>query len=163
MITFIDTHRAEYAVESICEQWPLGRSTHYEHRCRQAGAAVRPPRVQRDAELSGSIRSTNSRLRGARAKAWCSSCQMGLDKARLLHGLLPSCRAAVVDRRGARWLGRHGFDRQPHNRCRINAKLLREGFQWHGSATSRMAAGGAGVASSATTCAGALTPVSRGG
>lgn len=63
MITFLDTHRAEYAVESIPKLWLITASTHCEHKCRHADPAPQPPRIEHDAELSGSIRSTNSRLR----------------------------------------------------------------------------------------------------
>ncbi len=69
MIAFIDAHRAEYGVEPICEQLPIAPSTYYEHKSRQADPSRLPPRVQRDAELSGSIRRVweeNFRVYGAR-------------------------------------------------------------------------------------------------
>ncbi len=56
MIAFIDTHREEYGVESICEQLPIALLTYYEHKSRQVEPSRLPVRVQRDAELSGSIR-----------------------------------------------------------------------------------------------------------
>ena len=56
MLAFIDAHRAEYGVEPICKQLPIAPSTYYEHKSRQANPSRLPPRVQRDAELSGSIR-----------------------------------------------------------------------------------------------------------
>jgi len=72
MLAFIDAHRAEYGVESICKQLPIAPSTYYEHKSRQANPSRLPPRVQRDAELSGSIRRVwdeNFRVYGAR-KVW---------------------------------------------------------------------------------------------
>ncbi len=69
MIAFIDAHRAEYGVEPICEQLPIAPLTYYEHKSRQADPSRLPPRVQRDAELSGSIRRVweeNFRVYGAR-------------------------------------------------------------------------------------------------
>ena len=55
MLAFIDAHRGESGVEPICEQLPIAPSTYYEHKSRQADPSRLPPRVQRDAELSGSI------------------------------------------------------------------------------------------------------------
>ena len=43
MITFLDTHRAEYAVESIRKLWLITASTHCEHKCRHADPAPQPP------------------------------------------------------------------------------------------------------------------------
>jgi hypothetical protein len=36
MVSFIDAHRAEYGVESICAQLPIAPSLYYEHKARQA-------------------------------------------------------------------------------------------------------------------------------
>jgi putative transposase len=72
MVAFIDAHRAEYGVESICKQLPIAPSTYYEHKSRQADPSRLPPRVQRDAKLSGSIHRVwdeNFRIYGAR-KVW---------------------------------------------------------------------------------------------
>lgn len=72
MVAFIDAHRAEYGVESICKQLPIAPSTYYEQKSRQADPSRLPPRVRRDAELSGSIRRVweeNFRAYGAR-KVW---------------------------------------------------------------------------------------------
>ena len=72
MLAFIDAHRAEYGVESICKQLPIAPSRYYEHKSRQTDPSRLPPRVQRDAELSGSIRRVwdeNLQIYGAR-KVW---------------------------------------------------------------------------------------------
>ena len=84
MIAFIDAHRAEYGVESICEQLPIAPSRYYEHKSRQADPSRLPPRVQRDAELSGSIRRVweeNFRVYGAR-KVWRQLQREGIPAAR---------------------------------------------------------------------------------
>ena len=84
MLAFIDAHRAEYGVEPICEQLPIAPSTYYEHKSRQADPSRLPPRVQRDIELSGSIRRVwdeNFRVYGAR-KVWRQLRREGLPIAR---------------------------------------------------------------------------------
>ena len=52
MIAFIDAHRVEYGVESICEQLPIAPSTYYEHKAREIDASRVPPRVRRDRDAS---------------------------------------------------------------------------------------------------------------
>jgi len=84
MIAFIDAHRGEYGVEPICEQLPIAPSTYYEHKSRQADPARLPPRVQRDAELCGSIHRVweeNFRVYGAR-KVWRQLHREGIPVAR---------------------------------------------------------------------------------
>ena len=84
MIAFIDAHREEYGVESICKQLPIAPSTYYEHKGRQLDPSRLPARVQRDAELSGSIRriwEENFRVYGAR-KVWRQLHREGIPIAR---------------------------------------------------------------------------------
>lgn len=84
MIAFIDAHRGEYGVKPICEQLPIAPSTYYEHKSRQADPSRLPPRVQRDAELSGSIHRVwedNFRVYGAR-KVWRQLHREGIPVAR---------------------------------------------------------------------------------
>jgi putative transposase len=84
MLAFIDAHRGEYGVEPICKQLPIAPSTYYEHKSRQADPSRLPPRVQRDAELSGSIRRVwdeNFRVYGAR-KVWRELRRGGVPVAR---------------------------------------------------------------------------------
>lgn len=69
MVRFIDAHRAEYGVEPICAELPIGRSTHYELKARQADPERQPARARRDAELAPEIESVwqeNFRVYGAR-------------------------------------------------------------------------------------------------
>ena len=72
MVAFIDAHRAEHGVESICEELQIAPSTYYEHRARQADPQRSPPRVQRDRALVPEIRRVyeeNFNVYGAR-KVW---------------------------------------------------------------------------------------------
>ena len=72
MLAFIDAHREEYGVESICKLLPIAPSTYYEHKARQSDPTRIPKRVQRDVELRGLIRRVweeNFRVYGAR-KVW---------------------------------------------------------------------------------------------
>ncbi len=55
MVAFIDSHRAQYGVEPICQVLPIAPSTYYAHKARQADPARRPPRVCRDAVLRDEI------------------------------------------------------------------------------------------------------------
>jgi transposase InsO family protein len=72
MIAFIDAHRAEYGVESICAQLPIAPSTYFEHKAREIDGTRAPQRVQRDRELKPAIRRVweeNFQVYGAR-KVW---------------------------------------------------------------------------------------------
>jgi putative transposase len=72
MLAFIDAHRDQYGVESICKQLPIAPSTYYEHKARERDPERTPKRLQRDAELRGSIRRVweqNLQAYGAR-KVW---------------------------------------------------------------------------------------------
>jgi len=55
MMSFIDTHRAEYGVESICKVLPIAPSTYYEHKARELNPERAPARVQRDRKLKPEI------------------------------------------------------------------------------------------------------------
>ena len=84
MLAFIDAHRAEYGVEPICKQLPIAPSTYYEHKSRRADPSRLPPRVQRDAQLCGSIQRVweeNFRVYGAR-KVWRQLRREGVPVAR---------------------------------------------------------------------------------
>ena len=71
-MAFIDAHRDEYGVESICAQLPIAPSTYYQWKAREADPERLPPRLKRDRELSASIRRVyeeNFAVYGAR-KVW---------------------------------------------------------------------------------------------
>jgi putative transposase len=72
MVSFIDAHRDQYGVESICEQLPIAPSLYYEHKARQTAPTRLPARLQRDAVLACEIRRVheeNFHVYGAR-KVW---------------------------------------------------------------------------------------------
>jgi hypothetical protein len=56
MVSFIDAHRCEYGVESICVELPIAPSQYYEHKAREAEPARLPRRLQRDRVLVPEIR-----------------------------------------------------------------------------------------------------------
>jgi hypothetical protein len=55
MVAFIDAHRDEYGVESICKQLPIAPSMYYESKARAADPARLPARVRRDLQLRPQI------------------------------------------------------------------------------------------------------------
>jgi len=55
MVTFIDDHRDEYGVESICSVLPIAPSTYYEREARRKNPELLPARAKRDAELRTEI------------------------------------------------------------------------------------------------------------
>jgi putative transposase len=72
MMAFIDAHRDEYGVESICAQLPIAPSTYYELKAREADPERLPPRLKRDRDLSAAIQrvyAENFAVYGAR-KVW---------------------------------------------------------------------------------------------
>jgi transposase InsO family protein len=84
MVSFINQHRSEYGVEPICAQAPIAPSTYYEHKAREAQPEREPPRLRRDAEISGEIRRVyddNFQVYGAR-KVWRRLGRDGIGVAR---------------------------------------------------------------------------------
>jgi len=72
MMSFIDSHRDEYGVESICAQLPIAPSTYYGHKAREADATRVPARTRRDRELKVGIQrvwDANFQVYGVR-KVW---------------------------------------------------------------------------------------------
>jgi putative transposase len=55
MITFVDNHRANYGVESICRVLPIAPSTYYARLAVRADPTQASPRYQRDIELKPKI------------------------------------------------------------------------------------------------------------
>jgi hypothetical protein len=56
MVAFIDAHRDDYGVESICKQLPIAPSTYYEHKARAVDPERLSLRSQRDRVLKPEIR-----------------------------------------------------------------------------------------------------------
>lgn len=72
MIRFIDEHRADHGVESICQQLPLSVSTYYWHKERERQPEKMASRVKRDQTLLPDIHriwDENQQVYGAR-KVW---------------------------------------------------------------------------------------------
>ena len=81
---FIDDHRDEYGVESICRVLPIAPSTYYEHKAREADPSRLPARARRDAVLGAEIDRVwheNRRVYGAR-KVWRQLNREGMEVAR---------------------------------------------------------------------------------
>ena len=84
MVQFIDAHRAEYGVESICAQLPIAPAVYYQHKARQKDPERLPPRTRRDQVLRGEIQrvyDANFRVYGAR-KVWRQLGREGIAVAR---------------------------------------------------------------------------------
>ena len=84
MVAFIDAHRADHGVESICAQLPIAPSQYYAHKAREAKPEHLPPRLQRDRKLVHEIRriyEENFRVYGAR-KVWRQLGREGFPVAR---------------------------------------------------------------------------------
>ena len=120
MVSFIDEHRAEYGVESICAQLPIAPSMYYEHKARQADPERLPPRLRRERALAPEIRRVheeNFRVYGAR-KVWRQLGREGqvvarctverLMRAQGLRGVVRGrkCRTTIPDDSAARPLDR---------------------------------------------------------
>ena len=72
MTSFIDSHRDDYGVESICRMLPIAPSTYYEVKAREADRSRLPARTARDGQLRDQIRRVweeNFRVYGVR-KVW---------------------------------------------------------------------------------------------
>lgn len=71
-MAFIDDHRQEYGVESICGVLPIAPSTYYSHKAREADPSLRSARAERDERLRTEIErvwESNFRVYGVR-KVW---------------------------------------------------------------------------------------------
>jgi putative transposase len=72
MVAFIDAHRGQHGVESICRQLPIAPSQYYAHKAREADPARLPPRLQHERMLMPQIQrvhAENFNVYGAR-KVW---------------------------------------------------------------------------------------------
>ena len=84
MVSFIDEHRAQCGVESICSQLPIAPSVYYEHKAREADPERLPLRIRRDVAMSGEIQRVyqeNFQVYGAR-KVWLQMGREEIDIAR---------------------------------------------------------------------------------
>jgi putative transposase len=84
MTSFVDDHRDQYGVESICSVLPIAPSTYYEQKAQEADPGRRSARAQRDEELKVEIRrvwEANQSAYGAR-KVWKQLKREGFEIAR---------------------------------------------------------------------------------
>ncbi len=118
MVSFIDEHRAQCGVESICSQLPIAPSVYYEHKAREADPERLPLRIRRDVAMSGEIQRVyqeNFQVYGAR-KVWRQMGREEIDIARCtVERLMRSlglkgvrrgkqCRTTIPDTRADRHL-----------------------------------------------------------
>jgi putative transposase len=72
MVPFIDKHRGDHGVESICKQLPIAPSTYYEHKLREINPELICARSKRDQQLEIDIKRVwdeNNQVYGVR-KGW---------------------------------------------------------------------------------------------
>jgi putative transposase len=84
MIAFIDEHRGQYGVESICKVLPIAPTSYYAHRARRASSEKQPARVRRDTALRAEIQrvwDAHFQVYGAK-KVWRQLRREGFDVAR---------------------------------------------------------------------------------
>lgn len=55
MVSFIDEHRAQFGVESICSQLPIAPSTYYHYKALETDPERRTDRYRQDAFLTAEI------------------------------------------------------------------------------------------------------------
>lgn len=72
-VVFVDQHKKQYGVESICRQVQIAPSSYYEHKARERDPDRLPPgRIKRDKALEGDIQrvwENNFKVYGAN-KVW---------------------------------------------------------------------------------------------
>jgi len=84
MVGFINDHRGQYGVESICAVLPIAPSTYFRHQARQVDPTRRSARAQRDDELRDAIQRVwddNFQVYGPR-KVWQQLRRQGMQVAR---------------------------------------------------------------------------------
>ena len=84
MVAFIDEHRSEFGIESICKQLPIAPSTYYEQKARQRDPALIPARQRLDAVLREEVKRVHeeSRYRYGARKVWLQLAREGILVAR---------------------------------------------------------------------------------
>ncbi len=106
MVGFINDHRDQFGVESICAVLPIAPSTYFRYRAEQRDPTRRSARRQRDAVLCGLIRriwETNHRVYGSR-KVWKQLAREGVDEARCRVQRLMHAMGLEGATRGRAWI-----------------------------------------------------------
>ena len=84
MVTFVDSNKAEYGVEPICNEIRIAPSSYYEYKARERDPDRMPDRIKRDMRLELDIQRVwkdNFRVYGAR-KVWQQLLREGIGVAR---------------------------------------------------------------------------------
>ena len=84
MVTFVDSNKAEYGVEPICNEIRIAPSSYYEYKARERDPDRMPDRIKRDMRLELDIQRVwkdNFRVYGAR-KVWRQLLREGIGVAR---------------------------------------------------------------------------------
>lgn len=84
MVVFVDRHKEQYGVESICRQIQIAPSSYYEHKARERNTDRLPGRIKRDMKLELDIQRVwegNFRAYGVR-KVWRQLLREGIGVAR---------------------------------------------------------------------------------
>ena len=84
MVDYIDQHKAEHGVESICKVLPIAPSTYYDHKAKRQKPEKRSARIKRDEALVLDIQRVwekNFRVYGFR-KVWRQLRRENVDVAR---------------------------------------------------------------------------------
>ena len=84
MVAFVDSNKAEYGVEPICNEIWIAPSNYYEHKARERDPDRLPDRINRDMRLELDIQGVwkdNFRVYGAR-KVWRQLLREGIGVAR---------------------------------------------------------------------------------
>ena len=84
MVAFVDSNKAEYGVEPICNEIWIASSSYYEYKARERDPDRLPDRIKRDMRLELDIQRVwkdNFRVYGAR-KVWRQLLREGIGVAR---------------------------------------------------------------------------------
>ena len=106
MVSFIDAHRAQYGVESICAVLPIAPSTYHRYRRRAADPTQRSARAQRDATLRVDIQRVfdeHQQVYGPR-KVWKQLRREGIRAARCTVERLMRAMGLAGAVRGRAWI-----------------------------------------------------------
>jgi putative transposase len=106
MVQFVEDHRSQYGVESICAVLPIAQSTYFRHHAQRVDPTRRSPRARRDEELSVAIRrvwDANFQVYGPR-KVWRELRRQGVQVARCTVRRLMGALGLAGAVRGRAWV-----------------------------------------------------------
>jgi putative transposase len=106
MVQFVEDHRDQYGVESICEVLPIAPSTYFRHHAQRVDLTRRSARARRDDDLSVAIRrvwDANFQVYGPR-KVWRELRRQGVQVARCTVRRLMGALGLAGAVRGRAWV-----------------------------------------------------------